>query len=374
MRRPQRKLLLHLNFQTWILERFLPASKLFLVLLIFIYLHSVSRAEDSLAYTSSARTHLANQASLLIKSVGHSCLSMTLIVDDLPCNPAFTPLAKNSSLSFQFLLSNGYSNLETTRQLFKKTADYSSLQEFLKEKPVIQIESVGEMFFRTSLVSGKYTPLNQQLFSVVRNVAYPRAALRAKDESNLVLQSGFSIQNRYFLGAKIISAKKRYIMKTFDLFDLGTESGRNLLDPQNVDVLYFEPGIGYISNNLWNFHFSAVQRGLGYSKGDGKVFEMKPQTELGFSVSPPTSWGKMQVGIDYKKLGFDDSRLLHLGILYQLGSMTTGFGADEYGISWGVMFYLKQLYSGILFTTTRAPWNSSEFYTDTIYTQLGVEL
>jgi hypothetical protein len=123
-----------------------------------------------------------------------------------------------------------------------------------------------------------------------------------------------------------------------------------------------------------------MKRNLQLSSSSDTILESRidpESTALGVGLNPPMRWGQLSLSIDYRQLTDLTQRdvgFMHYGSLYKYGTMSLSAGADDYGFSGGIFFSIEKLNSGILFTTTKVPWIERSSYSQTVYTQFGMEI
>lgn len=85
---------------------------------------------------------------------------------------------------------------------------------------------------------------------------------------------------------------------------------------------------------------------------------------------------KVDLLADYKSLDIEASseQKWHLGALLNFGALNFSTGLDAYGISSGVYYALDSITAGILYSTTRLPWRPNDYYSQTVYVQLGWQI
>jgi hypothetical protein len=336
---------------------------------------SISHSSE-LAFSRNARTNEAIQSSLMTKGLGHACLTILGLKDSLPCQPGYTAQTKKPHLQIQGLISNGYPVLDKMKKLLSGEVSQELVDALFAKDRILQIEGNTELDFFSKYLNAKYTPASIKYFSVTRNEANPDVEVFAVEEKNFVLQSGYQMTPELSVGAQIRSIDRTFVRKRLKLLDLATQAGKDLLKPQKISSIFFEPSIAYISDTIWKWRLSGLISNLGYSSASFNDFPLPISPEFGFGFSPPLIYGNLEVGIDYKSLSFEEPPIekIHLGMLYNLGAMYLVSGFDFEGISGGVFYGLEQLNAGIVFTTTQVPWKSSDFYAQTVYLQVGWQI
>ena len=89
-----------------------------LILFLVLLFSQIATAQSSdLAFSRNARTYETQHTSLVVKGLANACLTLALVPDGLPCNPAMTPLNDGAGLGISFQLSNGYASLDSIRKI-----------------------------------------------------------------------------------------------------------------------------------------------------------------------------------------------------------------------------------------------------------------
>lgn len=344
-------------------------------LALFIFLFSLPSLAD-LSFSSNARTFETQHSALVPKSLAHSCLSIFTIPDGLPCNPAFTPLNTKPSLGIEVLLSNGYSSLENLRMLLDNKVSQQLGDKLFSEGKIIQIESNIDVNFRSQHLSGQYTPMTVKGFSVVRNEANPEVDLYAVEETGFKFQSGYEISSRLYVGAQVRVLSRKFIRRQFKLVSLGTEEGKDYIKPKKQMATYFEPAATWVIAKTWKPRVSLLIANLGSVSETHEELNTPVEPQIGFGFSPPVLWGDLDINIEYKSMNYEESGIdkFHLGSLYRFGSMYLAGGIDTNGVSGGVYYSLDKINAGIMYSTTRYVNDYDDFFTQTVYMQLGWQI
>ncbi len=332
---------------------------------------------SNLAFSRNARTFETQQASLVSKSMAFACLSLEVVPDGLPCNPAFTPLRKSAIFGVEGLLSNGYSTLSTMQKLLAGTIDQDLVNALFGPERVLQIEANAELDLVSHFLNARYTPASVKYFSVVRNEANPNVDLYAVQEDNFILQSGTEILKGFYAGIQIRNINRKFVKEQFSLLILSTDQGKLLLTPHNQQATYIEPGIAYVYDSLWRPRISAMIANLGVQRGDFTNLIEPIEGQYSLGMSPPLPWGKLDLEVDYRSMTYDEPGIgqrLHFGGLYHFGAMNLSGGIDYNGISGGIFYGLQQINAGITYSTTRVPWRSEDYFTQTVYVQFGWQI
>lgn len=344
----------------------------------FFYSSLSFSQNTDLAFSRNARTFETQQASLVTKSMAFACLSMTVVPDGLPCNPAFTPLRKTATLGIEGLISNGYSTLSTMQKLLSGNIDQDLINTLTNtQNRVLQIEGNAEINLMSPYLNARYTPASLKYFSVIRNEALPKIDLYAVQEDSYVFQSGYEFAKGLYGGIQFRSLERKFIKQEFSASQLGTDEGKKLLTPENEQAMYFEPGIAYIYDSIWKPRFSAMLVNLGTQSGQFVDLAEPLEGQLSIGLTAPLKWGSFDIEVDYRSMTYDEPTIierLHLGALYHLGTMFLSGGVDYNGISGGIYYGLEQINAGIMYSTTQVPWRNEDYYTQTVYVQFGWQI
>ncbi len=356
------------------------AYKLALVFCFLVFIKATIGAAQTadLSFSRNARTFETQQASLVSKSMAFACLSMMIMPDGLPCNPAFTPVRKTATLGIEGLISNGYSTLSTMQKIFSGTIDQDLINTLTdKEKRVLQIEGNAEIDLMSQYLNARYTPISLKFFSVLRNEAYPQINLYAVQEESFTAQTGFEFTKGFYAGLQLRSLNRKFITKDFAAAQLGTDNAKQLLTPETEQATYFEPGLAYVYDSPWKPRFSAMLVNFGVQSDGFKDLIEPAEGQFSLGISAPLKWGNLEFEVDYRSMTYSEPSIverLHWGALYHLGTMYLTGGVDYNGASGGIYYGLEQINAGIMYSTTQVPWRNEDYYTQTVYVQFGWQI
>ncbi len=347
------------------------------VLTFLITCFSIVDASAQLAFSRNSRTFETVNSSLFIKGLAHACLAQIDVPDALPCNPAVTPFNKKASLNAEFLLSNGYSNLQSVRSLMSSEYSQELIDTFFSKDKVIQIEAGVNINFLSKFLNAQYNPLSVKAYSVVRNEANPDIDFYSVEEQGFNFQSGFKMTDNLSLGLQTRFLDRKFIKQRFKLTVLGTQAGRDALQAKKQNVIFVEPGLFWQMDYQWKPRLSLLVANSGFFSTDDTTFKDPAEAQLGFAFSPPVYWGDVDINIDYKSLSYDENlwwEKIRLGVLYKYGSMHFTSGVDANGISSGILYGLDKINAGVLYSTTKYIKDNDNYYTQTVYVQLGWQI
>jgi hypothetical protein len=350
-----------------------------IVLFTFLFFFGVFFARVAfadLAFSRNARTFETQHSSLMVKGLAHACLSITLNPDGLPCNPALAPLNKKPSLGAEALLSNGFSTLKNVRALVNGNINDELIGTLFAEGQIMQIESNIDINFVSKYLNAQYSPLSIKGFSVVRNEANPDVDLYAIEEEGFTFQSGYEIFDDFFAGLQIRATRRKFIRQRFKLIALGTQEGKDLLIPKLQNAVYFEPGLTWFFKSEWRPRISLFITNFGNLSKKYEELKTPVEAQVGFGIAPPLPWGELELSLEYRSLNYEEKDLqkLHLGSVYKFGSMFLTGGLDTNGISGGVFYYLDKINAGVIYSTTKFLNENENYFTQTVYLQLGWQI
>ncbi len=346
------------------------------ITLFFLILVFAKEAFAELAFSSNARTFETQHSTLSVKGLAHSCLTLTTIPDGLPCNPAQTPLNSSPKLGVELLLSNGTSSLENLKKLLDGEVNQDLVDTLFNEGQIMQIESNSDVNFQSKFFNAQYVPYTIKGLSVVRNEADPDVDLYVVEEKAFLFQTGYEIFNDFYAGIQTRFVDRKFINKRFKLISLGTQAGSDLLRPQHQTATYIEPGFTYFLEKKWRSRVSLMVVNSGTISEKNDDLKTPVEVQLGFGFSPPIGWGVLDISLEYRSMNYNENDLqkLRLGSMYRFGSMYLTAGIDANGISGGVFYGLDQINAGIMYSTTRLVNENDEYFTQTVYAQLGWQI
>lgn len=348
-----------------------------LAILILSFLTTVAFAQsDSLAFSRNARTFETLQTTLVTKSLANACIGLTVVPDGLPCNPAMVPFTKKPSLGLEAQLSNGYNSLHKIQGLLDGKASPELFDELFDDGNVTQIETSVDLNFLSKYINASYTPVSIKGLSVIRNEANPDVDLIVVEEKGFKFQSGYEIFENFYAGLQLRILNRKFIKQRFKLVALGTQAGKDLLKPKEQTLTYLEPGLTYFFDHEWKPRISVVVANLGYVSEKYDELDVPVDPQLGFGISPPLLWGDIDLLLEYRSLTYEEkgAERLRLGALYHFGSMYLSAGADANGLSTGVYYSLDKINAGIVYSTTQLLNKKEDFFTQTVYVQLGWQI
>jgi len=329
-----------------------------------------------LAFSRNARTFETQHSSLVVKGIAHSCLTTTLIPDGLPCNPAMTPLNKKPSLGAEALLSNGFSTLKNVKSLVNGKINDEMIETLFSEGQIMQIESNIDINFLSKYLNAQFSPLSIKGFSVVRNEANPDIDLYAIEEDGFTFQTGYEFFDDFFAGVQIRASRRKFIRQRFKLVALGTQEGKDLLKPKLQNAVYFEPGVTWFFGDEWKPRVSFFLANVGNLSEKYEELNTPVEGQFGFGFAPPMPWGDLELSLEYRSMNYEekDFQKLRFGSIYKFGSMYLTGGLDVNGVSGGVFYYLDKINAGVIYSTTKYINENENYFTQTVYLQLGWQI
>lgn len=350
--------------------------RIFSLALILFNCLQLSAQTNSLAFSRNARTFETVQSNLLTKALAHSCLTVYSIADGLLCNPAFVPLTQSTSFAFDGTLSNGVSSLNRVRSLLRQELSSEVIDALFTRGNFLQLETSASLTFKSKYLAGQYTPYSIKAFSLVRNEANPNVDLYAVEESRYTFQSGLQFDKYIYFGGQVRALNRKHVKKRFQLLSLATDAGKDSLKPIEEQKVFFEPSVTFQFAGNYKPRVTLMAANLGSEGSKDAVIREKPELQVGLGLTPPFEYGDLTLSVDYKSLSYEEENLekLHLGGLYQYGSMNLGLGWDVFGYSAGILYSLQKFSSGILYTSTQLGSGEENAFTQTVYVQLGWQL
>lgn len=342
------------------------------ILVLVIPLSSIAE----LSFSRNARTFELQHLNLVTKGLAGACLTMDSLQDGMLCNPSMTSLYKKPSLGAQLQLSNGYASYGKVKQITEGQLTEELIDQLFTDGQVVQIETLVDLNFRSPYLFAQYTPFSLKGLTAVRNEANPEAEISAFEETGLTLQSGYEFFEGFHLGIQTRILERKFVKQRFKLLVLGTDEGKNILKPKQQSVQYFDPAATWIISNNWKPKLSLMVMNLGFSSEQYDEFPEPVEPQLAVGLSPPVGWGDLDLELAYRSMTYEESDLnkLRFGALYRFGSMNLTSGIDNNGASAGVYYTIDKFNSGILYSTTKTSSEEQDFYSQTVYVQLGWQI
>lgn len=358
-------------------------SKFFLILLLLVgsslILPSVTWGQSrpgSLSTVRNPRTFHLNNSSLSIKARAFSCLAVTELPDDIPCQPALVRLEKKPRFAANGYISNGYQSLSKARRILSGDLDAELMNSLFAEDQILEVETSASMYFTSSYLAGKYVPYGLQFYSTQRNQANPELEVFAAESKQFVFQTGLNLTRSILLGLQVRSQQNKIVDRAFRLVDLGTDSGKELLKPKESSHFYVEPGAAWVSD-AWKFSVLGAGLAVGGSEEDPVRSLNRPELQLGASYEARISSSIVDWSLDIRGLDETvekDEHKIHGGVRLRYGALSLLGGLDAYGLSGGMLFSIEKVYSGIVYSTSQVPWRVSDEFVQTVYIELGWQL
>lgn len=326
------------------------------------------------ANAGSARTFETVHSTLLMKSMANACLGLTIQPDGLPCNPAMTPLAPKKSFRAQVLASDGYRTVRDLKTVVDGEVSQEMVDTFFSREKVLSVEASSDLMYRSPEMNVQLTPIAIRGFSEVHNESNPDIDLYAVEEKGLRFQAGTQWDEEFLFGFQIRVLNRKVIRRSFNIFELGTEAGREILQPADQGVLFLEPGATVLLGGDWNARVSGMITNFGVISRPYPNIPVSVEPQVGFAISPPVEEGNLDFTLDYKSLSFQEKGAdkLHLGVLYRHNEFYYSAGIDAHGSSAGINYENRFLNAGLMFATTRTLKERDALDNNNIYLQVGL--
>lgn len=329
-----------------------------------------------MVHARTARTFETINSTLIQKSMAHSCLALKVLPDGLPCNPAMTVFADRKTFRAQGLLSDGYNSVKNLKQVVDGEVTQEMVDGFFSRERVIQIEASTDLMYRSQDMNIQLTPMALRGYSEIRNEANPDIDLFTTEEKGLRFQSGYQFSEEFLFGFQVRALNRKVVRRHFQLFELGTEAGQDLLSPVNQSILFLEPGATFLMGEAWSPRLSVMIANLGYTSRPTSQVPASVEPQIAFGITPPSDEGQLDLTLEYSSLSFHEkgSEKLHLGALYKINEFYYSAGIDSHGTSAGIHYEHRHIHGGLIFSTTRTLRERETFDSHNLYFQLGIQI
>jgi len=330
---------------------------------------SAAVAQESLLFTRNARSLHGVYSPLLVKGLAHACLALPPLADSPACNPALNDLESEPRLSILGNLSNGYVNLSSFYALSngQLEADLSK-RIFDENNPLLQVEANGALVFFSKALAIRYIPVDLNAYLVARNEANPQVEIGYVQSHVGEIQGGLRITRDLRAGLRLQGGQRQAL---FTRFQLLTPVIPTTTTSWFVNV---EPGLAYeFARVAWSPRVGFMLANLKYENIKQPRIGAPIDPQIGVSVSPPLPWGELSIEVALRRLSeeADFWRRPRLGALYRFGALSVSAGVDRDGLSLGFLSRFGNLNTGILFASTRSVFESTDFFTQTLYLEAG---
>ena len=307
--------------------------------------------------------------SLIMRGLGGACLGTPHIIDDLPCHPGYVSLAKNPNMTASLVVSEGYEFIDQTRKLAKGGAEAVNAAEvFLDGPQPASVEVLSKVSFISQYLNAQYSPSHLQFYSNIQGDINPSVQLLMLKADSLRLQWGMEVLPWLSVGVQTWSGNAEIIRRDFALLDLGTDAGQDYLKKTKSHFAIVEPGFVLHSSSK-KLYLAVLSRNI--SEGTPvEIADPKVQSTrwgLGFEMLDDIRSGRLTFLVEER------DQLPRLGMKYDYGVLSVMAGAHRFAYSYGLLFFIKKMYSGLIFSKVTNE-NSEVRPSETIYTTFGVQL
>jgi hypothetical protein len=315
---------------------------------------------------------------LAIQALGNTCFSFNVGADTLPCNPAFMAFQQDQNFKANLFGGNNIAHLGDAIALVQGNGQQSNVQNLFSSRNNSEFDASVEGAYLNHNFGLAYEPFRINYFSIFRDPALPQITLFASLENSVRMQLASFTSNDFSVGLQIRYLDRQIIASQFFLTDLMAENGTTLLNSQEQQYYFLEPGVLYAPKNEdWRpqVSFSLINWGLHV---DGNAMtDPIPEAHLGFSVSPTVGWGRWGWAIDssWNQSNVNAIDAFTLGTYYQMGILKA-FGSlstTSSGLGFSVLYDHFNL--GISYTSTLESLDAdTSVLSQRVYFMLGGEM
>jgi hypothetical protein len=236
---------------------------------------------------------------LAIQGLGNTCFSFDIGADTLPCNPAFMAMHNDQQFKVDLFGGNNFSHLSDAVALVQGTGQQSNVQTLFSAQSNSEFDAGVEAAYLNHNFGFAYEPFRVDYYSVFRNPALPQVTLFASVESQIRMQLASMSANDFYIGVQLRYLDRQYIASQFFLTDLLAENGQNILNPQEQQYYFVEPGLVYApKSDYWNPQVSFNLINWGLHVDPNSMTDPVPEAHLGFAISPQVGWGRWGWAVD----------------------------------------------------------------------------
>jgi hypothetical protein len=366
------------------------------LLLILTAAQGVLASRGRVLNTSGAPYFLnSDRAFLPHKVLGSTCSSFRSISKEPACNPALLGEDQSSNLSkddseksffakgyfaANLFFGDDYETLYKNKDVISANDKLALAQSLLSEKEPIRFSGAANLWWRGEKAAMSYQPLRLSYFSFVKNQAYPDVVVHAMQEQSVNLQYGGFLNENWRAGVQTRLVERKFVHEEFNLFD-AIPNIDNYLKLKSQKLILLEPGLAYELHGddgieKWRPVFTANLSNLGFADQSYDEVPRKGILDTGFSLSPPLSFGELELGLNYRwSSEIDGDKKFRLGGQYRLGLAGFLFAIDPDQWSLGVISAFRSVSAGLMYERTRIEnFDGRPIYEDSGYVEFRISL
>jgi hypothetical protein len=323
-------------------------------------------------------------------ALGPVCSSMRTIRSEPACNPALlgedasdderaSRLLPMGVFGANLFFGDDYETLYKNKDLISDNDKMKLAQSLMSETKPIRFESSVLMWWRSEKMAVSYQPMRWTYFSDVRNQSYPDIAIHGMQEQSMQAQVGGFLDENWRAGVQVRFVDRKFVHEEFNLFQ-AMPTLQDHFQVRTQRAFFIEPGIAYELNQTeelerWRPLLALNVSQTGWLDRNYDDVPVKPIFDAGFSLSPPVSYGEVEVGLNYRWTSYvSEERKFRLGALYRLAlaEFYAGYDPDEWSMGFSSTF--RAFSAGLMYKRTQLDDDSQERFEDSTFVEFRLVL
>lgn len=234
----------------------------------------------------------------LSRALWEGCYSMetdgTLM--GLPCNPAYLESVSGEKIFVQAIASNNVQYFRDAYEVLMYKASTATVRRLFSQSRDARFEGDAEIHYQKENWAVSFSPTRTSYYTLVRNQVLPYISLYASNEQVLRGQMSWFWNPEIRLGLQARAIVRTYILSEFFATDAVVENS-NVLRKRYQNLFFVDPGLVWSPSAVpLQTQVSATIKQVGFSNHHYSRIADQPEAELGLTVSPEVSQGRLRLG------------------------------------------------------------------------------
>lgn len=271
------------------------------------------------------------------RTLGVACFGMDVLIDGLPCNPAFAGKERRRRFQAQFFFGNNVTYASEMSRLLEGKGDPEMVEKLFSQKSSAEAEANIQISYLRENGGLQYSPYRLYYYALIRNSSLPVVTLYTGQEQILAGQIASYAEGNWFWGLQLRAVERKFILSEFTLTDALASGGSQYFDLKRQKALYIEPGLLYeFADKDWKPQVGLTVKNAGMVDTKYPELSTRPDWDVAGSVRPPVGLGELELGMDlrFNSRIEEYSDLVHLGLSYRLGVLQAlaSYAEDEHSL------------------------------------------
>lgn len=324
------------------------------------------------------RSLSAGRAGMALQTLGGTCFTLDVGVDNLPCNPAYLAKERNRSFKVQLFGGNNISYLNDAADVAQGKATAQTVQSLFAERRSSELEATAELSYTSEKFGLAYEPYRVSYYSLFQNPALPEITVFASLEDSARFQVASYTSQDFYLGLQVRYLHRQIVSSRFFLTDVLAENRNDFIQPHEQKFFFFEPGVLYSKeDHPWRPEVSFNFINWGLRDGSASFADPVPEYHLGLGVSPDFGWGRWGWALDtaWHREVETPIEMFTLGSYFEMGILKLYGSISEKASGAGFTVGFDHLNLGMSYVVKKEKMEVGEdLNSNRLYFMLGVEI